>query len=35
MKISVFHFNAIEKYLVQQQRKDCVSSIVSELAVYV
>ena len=32
MKISVFHFKVIEKFLIQQAQKDSVKSIVAELA---
>ena len=32
MKISVFYFKAIEKFLIQQAQKDSVKSIVAELA---
>ena len=33
MKISVFYFKSIEKFLIQQPQKDSVKSIVAELAV--
>ena len=32
MKISIWHFNAIEKYFVQQSKKDSFTCIVAELA---